>query len=258
MTTGKRFAVEFYEDKLTRTEDGQIKHHPLNGLRTGRGTERPSYGHLTFCGHNMDKSPLFDDVRVYQLWFHDDEQDDHFEEWAHPLRIKLLENLCERLSLTWYIGIRGAVYEENEKSLLEAIPETYINEPLSFTIVRSEGSSDGFSPKLFFNLPKYLIPSFVNQYWLSAFPGVPIEGYLMESNRITQLMHWDSQPRDDLLFRDVMDKVLLAFYTIPSEQRSFAFVTSKREPEQLARLINLEGLQTQAAELERAQSDTVE
>jgi hypothetical protein len=58
--------VELWEDEITRNADGQITHHPLNGLYvSSSGEDGPSYGYLTFGGHNLAESPLLDDVRVF-------------------------------------------------------------------------------------------------------------------------------------------------------------------------------------------------
>ena len=63
--------VHLWEDEIRRDESGKIIHHPLNGKYTFLdGKDWVSYGHLTFGGHDLDKSPLLDDVKVFYLEFH--------------------------------------------------------------------------------------------------------------------------------------------------------------------------------------------
>ena len=67
----KEYTVKLWEDKVEKDETGKIIHHPLNS-RYYRiwGQDIESYGHLTFGGHDLDKSSLLDDIRVFYLEFH--------------------------------------------------------------------------------------------------------------------------------------------------------------------------------------------
>lgn len=88
-------SVELWEGRIRTDELGHAVHHPLNGPYYS-GTERvgTSYGHLTFAGHDLDKSDILDDVRVFHLEFYGEPP--HLrdrEAWADPLRAKALRRL---------------------------------------------------------------------------------------------------------------------------------------------------------------------
>jgi hypothetical protein len=80
-------------------------------------------------------------------------------------------------------------------------------------------------------------------------PSYPIEGYNMEAGQIEVLRQWDIRPRDDQLFRDVINRTFVNFYTFPAEHRYFVFVTNKLNYVELASLIKLDELQERAKKM---------
>lgn len=130
--------------------------------------------------------------------------------------------------------------------------EKILNTRLNKIEVKSEkpfGTTYGFRNREFFEIPNRFLPEIVGAFWSEAVPGYPIEGYNMEPGQIDLLRQWDAKPRDDLLFREVIDLTFINFYTFPAENRWIVFVTNKLNYDELAELIDLEMLQERARKL---------
>jgi hypothetical protein len=106
-------------------------------------------------------------------------------------------------------------------------------------------------PRLFFEVPNLYVSAVILYFWSNAVPGYPIEGYNMEPGQIEAFRQWDGRPRDEQLFREVIDRTFVNFYTFPEENRYFVFVTNKLNIEELANLIGLEDIQERAKEMGR-------
>lgn len=119
-------------------------------------------------------------------------------------------------------------------------------------VVQSEkrhGYGLGFLHRLFVETPDQLLPDTVLRYWPEAIPGWPLEGYSLPSGQIDLLRRWDQSPRDDHLFREMMNHVFVAFYTHPSEHRHLAFVTCKLDLDDMKQLLDIDALASMAQEL---------
>ena len=250
------YEVRLTEDKIL-VEQGQIVHHPLNGPYKFRsGQDMPSYGHFTFGGHNLDSSPLFSDIRVFYLdFFGEADSTLDREAWADPLRGIVLQRLSSQ-DHAWYLSCIGNILTRPDAhiSIVDELQHIFPgDESLNVAIVNSErpyGHGKGFAPRLFFEAPNQLLPDIVSKYWPAAMPATPIEGYNMASGQIDFLQKWNARPRDDELFCDVIDQVFVAFYTYPSENRHFVFVTNKLTLDDMRSLLDIESLQHKAQELQ--------
>jgi len=252
------YEVRLWEDKVKKDNSGRIIHHPLNGpYRFSTGADMPSYGHLTFGGHDLAESSILSDVKVFYLEFFGEPPSTlDREAWADPLRAEALQRLSHQ-SRAWYLSFIGDLPDTTSSTGYVSIDEELRrdlikNEALNFAIVRSErqyGYGKGFRTRLFVETPNRLLSNLIARYWPRAYPGDPIEGYSIASGQIEALGEWDKKLRDDQLFREVIDQVFVAFYTYPEEHRHFVFVTNKLDLNDMKQLLDLESLQQQAKEL---------
>jgi hypothetical protein len=250
METLNDYEVDLWEDKIKYDETGRVVHHPLNSTYLIKeNKDWVSYGHLTFGGHDLDKSPILDDVKVFYLEFKGEPEEVHDrEEWADSLRAEALKRLTG-INRCWYMSMIDGFFE----GIGEAIKKL-VQTQLKQIEVRSEkpfGYGHGFIPRLLFEVPNRYLSEVVRYFWSEAVPGYPIEGYNMEARRIEVFRQWDARQRDDRLFREVIDQTFISFYTIPAEHCDFVFVTNKLTYAELANLIGLEELQERAKEMGR-------
>ncbi len=248
MGTFYGYEVNLWEDEIRRDETGKIVHHPLNSIYCfNDGSDMPGYGHLTFAGHDMDKSSILEDVKVFYLEFRGEPEEIYDREaWADPLRAEVLIRLSD-VNRCWYMSM----FDISIRDIGDMITEI-IGKQMNQIVVKSEnayGSGLGFRSREFVEVPNCYLSDVSRYFWSQASPGYPIEGYNMESGQIEVLRRWDLRPRDDKLFREVIDKTFVSFYTFPAEHRYFVFVTNKLNYADLANLIRLEGLQKRAKEM---------
>jgi hypothetical protein len=120
--------VELWEDEIVRDEAGTIIHHPLNSRYfVTLGKDTVSYGYLSFCGHDMDKSSILEDVKVFHLWFKGDpDEPSGREAWADPLRAEVLQRLTGDPTC-WYLSMIDR-YREGIGNALKRILGTQLNE----------------------------------------------------------------------------------------------------------------------------------
>lgn len=241
------YRVELWEDEIERDKVGKLVHHPLNsryGTAPVNGKDRGSYGHLTFAGHDLDKSPILGDIKVFYLEFKGVlEETYEKEEWADPLRADVLKRLSGN-NRSWYISMINHQLTDRDEALTKLV-----GVKLNRINVQSErgfGRTYGFWSREFLEIPNHNLSEIVSYFWAKAVPGYPIEGYNLESGQLEILEKWDARPRDDQLFRDVIDQTFINFYTFPAENRYFVFVTNKLNYAELATLIQLEELQERA------------
>jgi hypothetical protein len=244
------YEVDFWEDEIERDETGRVVHHPLNSRYYVKYREdTASYGHLTFGGHDLDKSPILDDVKVFYLEFKGEPEKVHDrEEWADPLRVEVLKRLTGT-NRCWYMSMKDGAFE-GIGDMIKKLTGTSLKQ----IEVRSEipfAYGHGFTPRHFFGVPNRYLSEVVRYFWSEAVPAYPIEGYNMEVGKIEVLAQWDARPRDDQLFRDVIDQAFISFYTFPAEHCDFVFVTNKLTCAELANLIGLDELQERVKEMSR-------
>ncbi len=258
----QEYEIKLWEDKIERDSEGRVTHHPLNSRYfLSHGKDVPSFGHLTFGGHDLDRSTLLSDIRVFYLQFFgetDPVQDQ--EAWADPLRAKVLQHLSHE-KRSWYLGIIPHMLDgrnptdpmpiEKERGRWQGLLGS---DQIEFATIQSEmpyGYGRGFLPRFFLEIPNQSLTRIVTHYWPEAIPGDPVEGYNMATGQIELLREWGKRPRDDQLFREVMDQIFVAFYTFPAEHRDFVFVTNKLDLEDIRQLIDVESLQRKANEIEQ-------
>ena len=222
--------------------------HPLHDL-----DKIDSYGFLMAGIRNLDETPLLDDVKGFYLDFFGGNSEDNYELWANPLRVKVLQ----RLSLSqWYLylSIIGDVpydssptgYIPIEKEMQNGVIQ---DEHLSYVVIKSPESYTEIHPRIFLEVPERLIPQIINRYWQRAYPGYPIQGLLMRPGQVARLRSWSEKPRNDHLFREIIDEVFVMFHTFPSENRHFLFLTNKLTLDDIKRLVDIDDLQKAADEI---------
>ncbi len=239
------YGLELHEDYIRRDETGRITHHPLNSVyRHIDGSDMVSYGYLTFCGHDLDKSSILDDLKVFYLVFYGETEEEHFrEEWADTLRAEVLLHLSSK-SKCWYLSMINGEFEKISETLAN-ICGTRLN-GIEVSSEKKFGYGYGFISRPFFEVPNEYLLTVIEFFWSKAVPGHPIEGYNLDIGNLDQLRKWNNSPRDDHLFREVIDQSFICFYTHPSEHCHFAFITNKINYSQLAKLICLDQLQRKA------------
>ena len=248
MAYQNQYEVNLWQDEIERDGSGKIVHHPLNSrYYVVLGKDTASYGHLTFGGHDLDISPILDDIKVFYLEFKSDPaKNDDYELWANPLRAKVLQRLSGP-EQCWYMSM----FDIRNKSISDEVTRI-LGKPMNQAKVESEtpfGYGYGFRSREFIEIPNPDLPEVVRYFWSEAAPSDPIEGYNMKAGHIDLLKKWNEMPRDDQLFREMCDQTFINFYTFPAENRYFVFVTNKLDFQELADLINLEDLQAQAKKI---------
>lgn len=253
MDIRSEYRVELTEVSVERNMQGGIIHHPLNNFYQEGGGHKFHYGDVALAGHDLDESDRLDDVRSYWLYFHgepDDQRDR--EEWADPLRVATLRSLCRSTGHVWYMTFKGDVVDPLSPtgwhSLDEEMQTQYVSRyQLPHTIITAEadyylGQGDN-GRRLFVEYPADLMAEVLTRYLPRIYPGSPFEGCLMPAGQIHRLAEWNAQPRNDVLFRAVMDGVDALFYTVPEEHRHFVFLTTKYSLSDMAAMLDLPSLQ---------------
>ncbi|MCB9134022.1 MAG: hypothetical protein H6636_01250 [Anaerolineales bacterium] len=220
---------------------------------------------LMFAGKDLAYSNLLDDVRLFGVTFWGEPETVYREAWADPLRLKIFQRLA-RGENEWYFAPGGGTFPDSRKFMLfeDELPERFLKEHnLDYMIVpymqkmkyvpeeRRSVLIDEYYGQIVFETRKNLLPEFVQKYLPRVEPGEPNEGYCLRTGQIELLRQWNEQPKDDKLFRQVMDEIQIAFFTFPSEPRHFIFITNKYTFEKFVQTINLEDLNQHAKEIER-------
>lgn len=250
MDADDEYQVELWEDDIERDETGRVVHHPLNSRYFVRMNEDTvSYGYLSFAGHHLDKSPILNDIKVFYLEFKGlSDETYEKEEWADPLRIEVLNRLTG-IDRCWYMSMIDRWFRGVNDDVAKLV-----GTQLNRIIILSEkpfGNTYGFRFRELYEIPNRYLQKTVPYFWEEAVPGYPIEGYNMDAGQIALLKQWDARSRDDQLFREVIDRTFINFYTFPDENRFFVFVTNKLNYDELAKLIRLDELQEKAREIGR-------
>ncbi len=242
------YEVILWEDEIERDVTGKITHHPLNSRYSIKhGEDTVSYGHLTFAGHDLDKSSILEDVKVFYLEFRGEPKEVYDrEEWADTFRTEVLNRLTKE-NQCWYMSMID-IWSRAIGDTITRIVETRLNQ-IEVESEKPHGYSYGFIRRQFVEIPNRFLSEVSRYFWSEASPGFPIEGYNMETGQIEVLKKWDKRPRDEKLFREVIDRTLINFYTFPAEHRDFVFVTNKLNYAELANLIGLEELQERARKM---------
>jgi hypothetical protein len=252
------FKIILSENKVIFDENGKIIHHPLKKLYYRiEGKEATNRGYLTFVGNNLDKSKILNDIRVFNLEFFGESSDEMDREaWADPWRMEILKRLTDD-QRSWYIGFFGHTTIRLDHIDEREVPSHLLNyfshfDPSHTTTIQSLqplGYGNKYENKHFFEIPNWEIECVGRYFWEASYQAYPIEGYNFKSGKIENLIKWDKQPKNDLLFREVVDEVFIMFYTYPEEHRHFNFITNKLSLEEFAELINYPKLQKTINEL---------
>jgi hypothetical protein len=245
------YLVELSEATTYYSKEEKRIHHPLDSYYTNWNGK----GLLSFMGANLSQYPIFDDVKVFSLRFYGGKDKEEREAWADPIRSLVLKRL-NHLDWHWYLSFTGWIYDPTRPSkqypLEEEIIDNFIQkENIDYTFVESaDFIGPGHSKRLFFEVPDSKMDHVISKFWPLAIPTEAIQGYQLPAGQIDLLEDWDQRPRDEKLFREVIDQVFAAFYTFPAENRHFAFVTNKLNLENISNLINLPDLQEEARRIQ--------
>jgi len=228
--------------------------HPLDVLYHSVNEDTQyNRGHFAFAGDDLNKSSAFDDVSVIWLEFFGEEDNElDREAWADPLRAALLRRLSVALNLEWCLDVKGDVSDPKAPHgylwLDEYIDANYIvpNHLQSTHVTMPLPFQKTFESRLIVRYPATLISAVVQDLWPLAYPGAPIEGYLMPQNGISIINDWELRDRSVALFDDILNTCELLFTTVPSEHRHFVFFTRKISAERFMTLIDLEEMQQTA------------
>ena len=220
--------------------------------------QKRSRATLAFAGFKLDESKLLTDVRLIWIQFYGEYPEERDREaWADPLRVVLLERLCSQ-DKSWYLSFWGDMpFADSPTGYIDLeldIMRKFV-EPFGLECAHVQGVADGSAEggkvveRFFFECPLHLIEDVILRYWPRAYPGHSIQGHLMTSGQINKLKLWNTQPRDDRLFSDIINTVDLTFFTEPSEHRHFVFVTNKMTAEELSEKIGIADLERWAVKL---------
>jgi len=232
---------------------GRCVYHPLDVLySTGSSGMQLNSGMLAFAGDDLNKSSMFYDVRSIWVEFSGEAELDR-EAWADPLRGEMLRRLSVGLRKNWCIDAKGDVglagIGSGIQNLDQVVEDQFVrlHKLLSVHITMPlPNSINSFDRRYAVEYPPVLVGEAVNLCWPNAYPGAPIEGYLLPSDGIELLVRWETMPRTPELFREVLDVSDVLFTTVPSEHRHFVFFTSKLEVNRFLDLIDIEQLRKEA------------
>jgi hypothetical protein len=250
--------IELFEDEFQQNENGKVIHHPLDSLYyhyKNQGKKPANLNHLTFAGDNLTETNIYNDVKVFDLWFSGELELDR-EEWADPLRAEILKRLTGD-GRSWYISFVGDVTErfflhderEVHEELLAYIAKKGSEDLILLDSKVPYGYGNGTKKRIFFEVLNQDLEWIVKTVWSEAYPGYSIEGYNFSSGRIDLLKQWNERSRDAHLFREVIDNSYMMFYTYPEEHRHFTFLTNKLSYFNFEQKINLEELKRRAKDL---------
>jgi hypothetical protein len=243
----KSYKVRFREDQIEYDRSGKVVHSPLDYYG-----DNSTHGMLAFEGHDLAKSDLFVDLRVFYLEFSGTPYTDR-QMWADPLRAQVISRLKYK-DWNWYLSFVGSLPHRSilpDSILIENDFKVNIiqKERLNYTTIHSEARGGKISPRLIVEIPEHLITPVILRYWSNEWERYQIQGYLLPPGSITLLQEWDAKPRDDRLFREVIDQVRIAFHSYPTEHRHIVFLTNKLGYDEITEMIHLDDLKTQALEI---------
>ena len=263
MNTRIDYCIEYYFSETKYTKNGEIEKSPLDILfRFNKSKIDPvgfNRGDLTFVGDEVFRSRLFEDIKLYEIgFFGEPEEIRHRESWATSIRAKIIEKLSIEKN-SWYISFVNyspfdEIFSNNNQVPLQLRKYFIKKDPKEIVTINSQKPpilGKGFGKRLFFEVKNEEICEVINLIWPESVERYSIQGFNFESGQIEQLRNWDQEERNEQLFRRVVDKSRIMFFTYPEEHRNFAFLTNKISKEEFLELIQLEQLRIEAEEILR-------
>jgi len=244
------YNISFSEFKVDKsTQNNAINYHPLNILYYMHNSQQLLGGNLSFAGFNLNKTHLFDDVHAIWVEFSGEVPMDR-ESWADAFRGIILRKTGIFTHKEWCVNVKGDISNPSGEpnsyvSLNEHIKSNFIDRYdlnsalISMPLPYRSGESE---KRLIVQYPNHLIAKVVERYWGYAYPGAPIEGYLLPSDGMEKIKYWETQKRDENLFRNVVDECEMLFITQPSEHRHFVFLTNKYDLKAFYEMVDGESL----------------
>jgi hypothetical protein len=232
-------------------EEAKIEREPESPMIPGQVKFSEGHGFLAYRKEDLGKSRLLDDVNVFYLeFFGDDPNDDTSEAWATPLRAIVLERLAHR-DWNWYLSFFGDVPDQISSTGVISINQDFKNgflkaHSLHYTEFSTPEYGITIEQRLFLEVPPYLLESVVTRYWPQNYPAYPIQGLQLPPNQIDLLCRWSERHRDVRLFREIIDHVRIMFYTFPSENCHFIFITNKVSFSEMQKALDLDDLRERA------------
>ena len=239
-------------DRVQRDQEGVIVHHPLGYKRASFG----GYGFLMYDPKSLSKTQLLDDAKVFYLEFLGEVDPYDREAWADPLRTMVLKHLRYK-DWNWYLSFIGDLPDSSTPGHFIPISQEiqdniFWKEIMNFVIVQTPeryAIKERLKERPFLEVPEQFLPQVLERYWPRAYPAYPIQGLHMAPGQIEQIKAWSEKPPSDLVVREMIDQVFVAFFTWPAENNHFVFVTNKLDLEDMKQLIHLDELQEMAGKI---------
>ena len=257
------YSIEYYFSETKYNKNGEIEMSPLDILFRFNESKKDlvgfNRGDLTFVGDEVFRSKLFKDIKLHDLAFYGEPPEIRYREsWATSIRAKIIQKLSIEEN-SWYISfVNYSPFSEIFNNNSQASPQLrkyFIKKnPKKMVTVNSRKPpilGKGFGKRLFFEVKNEEIYEVINLIWPESVERYSIQGFNFKSGQIEQLRYWDQEERNEQLFRQVVDKSRIMFFTYPEEHRDISFLTNKITKEAFLELIQLDQLRTEAEEILR-------
>lgn len=208
-------------------------HNSLDHLFSWTEEESPKYEHfMSFFNDDLGVAHISNQIKTFYVEFYGEKPEERDREaWADHYRAETLKRLSGK-GRSWYIGYYGYTTREYDLNNQSQIDDYFLSRlPKDKLIIIPSGTSyylgDEIHPQLFIELSNDDLDWAVDHIWLDAYCNQPIEGYNLPSGMINQIAEWSECPKDLNLFNRIIQSVDSMFYTYPSENRHFCFITDK-------------------------------
>lgn len=229
---------EIYPSRAHFDEKGQLIYHPLDGHYHAYSKEPRGAPDLFFAGTSIENLDRFKDIRTFI--FRIKKEGDEREKWADPIRAQVFRRLLKE-NEAWYIGV------DLKKNVSLQL---FSNAEAAFDVEswvhgwpnRAERVKYVWE-KHFFELPQQEMARNVELIWDNVLYDYTIEGYQMESGKISTLSKWNGMPKNDDTLRAIFDQTNFIFYSsIAQEYCHIDFLTAKYTFEEFLAIIDIDEL----------------
>ena len=239
-----------------------MAYHPLRGVRQ----DKDSHLRLRFAGSGLESSTILGDVKVYNVRFYGGEDEER--SWANPIRSIILQRLAGE-GRNWYLNINDRPFDDTKdykchpplhKEISDEFSKYHKLQYVTFRDNRGQGLPEekrailveryGLQKiQMFFEAPNHLIDEIISRYWPRIAHGAASQGYLLPGGEIAFLEDWNTQVRDDRLFRKIKDTVPFAFLAKGGHSSHLIFLTAMFSFDEFKAQIDFSDLQTRTRKL---------
>jgi hypothetical protein len=270
MESINQYVIEVSEGKVWIDKNGKI-HHPFDKLYGyARPLSRSELTSLTFATREIVASPLTQAIKVFYVkFFGEAAEEKDREAWADPLRALILERLS-KVNSAWYLSLVGEFGKKDMTPVKYQIErdffDFFMKDGFDYRLYQDRqyrGWShekgwyliDDYAQRIFIEVPNQHLAKAVSVSWPFTAYKHAIEGYNMETHQLDLIELWKSKTKSVDLFQEVIKNIFYAFYTFPSENIHFAFLTDKLDLNEFVELINLKELIERAREIGRQMTE---